>query len=219
MRIGRSCSESAIEIYIDISLRAATLLLTYKNDCNAALQICRKIVETDLQRRRPSRSFSTLIKAERYSEAITAYKRYADMLRNEFGLEPSSAVQEMARNMKRSLTVTSRPANGDLGVEAPREGAFICDRESFRSIATLEGRRISRSGKPLGSSPSIPSSATRASTRSRYSSTVQLCFAGDAVCQWSPGLILVLLSGIEKAGVAGVKKAQSGAGRQIRRCV
>lgn len=192
------------DMYIDISLRAATLLLTYKNDCNAALQICRKIVETDPYREEGHLALiSTPIKAERYSEAITAYKRYADMLRNEFGLEPSSAVQEMVRNMKRSLAVTSRPANGDLGVEAPREGAFICDRESFRSIATLEGRRISRSGKPLG----LITINTKLGDKSEHSdrdilSTVQLCLRrGDAVCQWSPGLILVLLSGIEKAGV------------------
>lgn len=196
------------DMYVDVSLRAAALLVACRHDHNAALHICRQIVETEPYREEGHQALiSALVEAERYSEAITAYKQYADMLRNEFGLEPSSAVQDIVRNMKNSMNSRGRGDSSELDIETPREGAFICDKESFRSIVTLEGRRINRSGKPLGLvAINTEQGSSGCSSHSVLSVAQQCLRRGDAICQWSPGLILVLLSGIEEAGVKIVSK-------------
>jgi pentatricopeptide repeat protein len=197
------------ELYVDVSLRAAELLTRCRKDYDSALRICRKALEIEPYREDCYHALiSTLIKAGHFSEAITAYKEYSEMIQQEFGLNPSPSIRNMIHHMRSSLVDTRLSGELAAGLEYDSDGAFVCDKASFKSIVTLEERRLDRHDRPLCLiSIDLEQSDCSEENSGKVLSLVRRCLRkGDAVCAWSPGRILVLLPTIEPAGVSVVTK-------------
>lgn len=131
------------ELYFQVALRAAELLIKHRKDFTTAAEMCRKALKKDPFREEFYHvGIQALILGERYIEAVNAYKKYSQLLMEEFQLEPSPTIQELVANMRENQTETLQP---QPHFES-EHGAYPCDQKVLHSILEAEQRRIVRSG-------------------------------------------------------------------------
>ncbi|NLS44622.1 MAG: hypothetical protein GX969_02605 [Firmicutes bacterium] len=178
------------EIYIDAALRLSELLAEM-GDKPGAVQVCRDALKRDVYREDLHyRVISYLVDLRRFSEATTQYYAYANMMRDEFGLEPSREALALFRKIQGDGQNGTGPGNkGSMS----KAGAFACDREVFESICHLECRRHKRSPKPVTLMMISLNSPCRAMETSYLNTVVSNLRRGDVVCKWDEKSIAVCL--------------------------
>ena len=141
-----SYREEYQELYFELILRSAKLLMEYRGDLQEAISILRSAVKKDEYREELYQmGIKFYILADRHVEAINLYKRYSKMLMDEFQLQPSHATQELIRQLHDHRERQEQVFSIDLALE-PTTGAYICDKETLTVILTAEKRRMSRGG-------------------------------------------------------------------------
>lgn len=89
------------EIFLDVSLRTAQLLLDEKNDPAGAIRTARAALAVDPYREELHQALLTsLIDAGRYTEATNHYRTLTRMLHDEFGLDPSPETQVLMQQLR-----------------------------------------------------------------------------------------------------------------------
>ena len=185
------------EMYVDVTLRLATLLAT-TGDVSEAVRVCRNALRRDPYREDLHYAImGHLLDAGRHNEATTQYHTYARMMKDEFGLEPSHearALYSMIQHNGQSLSaaVDDEDASG---------GAFVCHRELFESICQVERRRRDRSRQPVTMMMVSLIGRGVSEHACRYLSIVASSLRkGDVISQWDADKIAICLWGTEETG-------------------
>lgn len=188
------------ELFLQISLRAANLLIEYHNDYKQALQICRNAINKDPFREEIYQAgIEALILDQRYPEAMKLYRKYCQMLEDEFQLEPSRKIQALIAGMRRKAddrTATPVSSHG-----SPL-GALPCDRAALQSIYASELRRLSRTNSNFSilivtcseimqNTPSVSMIRDTLQQSLRHS---------DTICHYAPDMIVVFLPDTDLPG-------------------
>ncbi|SJZ30234.1 AfsR/SARP family transcriptional regulator [Selenihalanaerobacter shriftii] len=137
------------EIYLDITLKTASLLVNLKRNYTKAIQTCQEALEIDPYREELHQAImSYLIKDERYVEAAKKYQQYTKILYKDLGLRPSPKVQGI---FKKLSSLSNKEVNLLLNLsEKPKAlGPFQCNRQTFEMIYELELRKQRRSKRPF----------------------------------------------------------------------
>lgn len=134
------------ELFIDMALRAAKLVMQLQGNVSSAVRFCREALACDPYREEVYQALMThLIEAGHYAEAARQYRRVANLLRDEFGLEPSPETTALFEQMKRGLDGT---VNAEQAAEAAK-GPLVVDRATFDIIHSLFLRQQGRDGRPV----------------------------------------------------------------------
>jgi len=93
-----------------------------------------------------------LVKVNNYQAALVEYRKMTALFFNEFGVNPSSEITKLYRE----IIKTSKKVETDLNVirdslkeELQSEGAFLCEYEIFKDIYRLELRSKPRTGETV----------------------------------------------------------------------
>lgn len=191
------------EMYIDVTLRLATLLAA-TGDVSEAVRVCRNALRRDPYREDLYYAImGHLIEAGRHNEATTQYQAYAQMMKNEFGLEPSRearALYSMTQHSGQSLSAAMHDGEAS-------DGAFICHREIFESICHLESRRRDRDAQTVAK---MMVSLTGPGVKEHGDRYLQIVAGalrkGDVVSQWEPDKIAICLWNTEETGAKVVSR-------------
>lgn len=181
------------ELFFEISLRAAYLLMKYRHDYKRAFQICRQAVRKDPFREEIYQvGIEALILDQRFPEAMNLYRQYCQMLREEFQLEPSQAIQDLVNDIKHG---TNQSAIIETANTETTRGAFPCDSTILQSMFASEVRRLDRTKSNF--SILIVSCEERDQSGSKYRmifDTLQQSLRhSDMICQYAPDKIVAFL--------------------------
>ncbi len=134
------------ELYFEIILRSAELLMEHRGDLQGAIDILRSAVKRDPFREELYHmGIKFYILAERHVDAINLYKRYSKMLMDEFRLQPSQATQDLILHLQEQGPENGAASGSNLQAE-PITGAYVCNRETLQFILRAEQRRLERGG-------------------------------------------------------------------------
>lgn len=121
---------------------AAAASLRGAADSAAQLRLAQRMLDVDaLDETALAALVTALSVLGRPVEAVAAYTRYAERLQVELGVEPSSALRDLARNMTlapRALAATT--ARGPAPVAAPRPHDFVGRRAELAELEALLSR-------------------------------------------------------------------------------
>lgn len=181
------------ECFIDVTLRAAQLMMQLHGNVSSAVRFCHEALTHDPYREEVSQALMAhLIKAGRYAEAAKHYRHCADLLRDEFGLSPSPETTALFEQMRRRIGQPLNERNGQPS--AVDNEPLICDKATFDTIRNLYVRQQERDGRPVVVLEITPVGATvneklRASMRRTLCSVLR---RSDLMC-WDEGRARVLL--------------------------
>ncbi len=191
------------ELYFAAALRAAELL-TNSSAYDEAVQICRTALRRDHTR---EEFYQVIIKAlsgeHRYAEAVAYYRQCCQMLMREFQLEPNPYTQAIMSDVRKKMAASSQVIDLDFKDHEPT-GAYAADQAVFRAILRLEERKLERGGAAfflVVMSCDHTSNWALSQFQSAFRLIQRSLRKSDLVCQWSPNVILILLSGLDSAGL------------------
>ncbi|NLM39774.1 MAG: diguanylate cyclase [Firmicutes bacterium] len=181
------------EHYIEAALRTSRLLAEHKKEYKRAIRILRKALTIEPYREELHQVvIRYLLDSKRYPEAAAQYRICAEVLQEEFGLEPSAETRALLNRIRDTSDIK------DLvdGLEVcPSRGPLVCEPSVFESILQHERRRLERVGKPLTIvSISIKHKHGMSLAAERVLDVVtQTLRKGDVVCRLSGESVAVLL--------------------------
>ncbi len=141
-----SYREDYQELYFELILRSAELLMEHRGDLQGAIEILRSAVKKDQFREELYQmGIKFYILADRHVDAMNLYKRYSKMLMDEFQLPPSQATQALIRQLQERANDPESAYSVDPTVELTT-GAYVCDRDTLQIILRTEQRRLTRGG-------------------------------------------------------------------------
>lgn len=193
------------ELYFQVVVRCAELLINQRGDYQAAANLSRAALKKDPFR---EELYQTALKAlildQRFVKAMNLYKRYVQMLKDEFGLEPSPAMSDLIANMKERLTEASSPAQGS-------DGAYVCSRSVLQSFFETEQRRLMRTGEHFSVLVIGNNGASEQQFLQAFVLLQSLLRHSDMICRYAPTMIVILLpaTGALGAQIVSVKARQA----------
>lgn len=175
------------EVYFQVVVRAAELLIRQRGDFNEAVQLCRTALKRDPYREELYHAaLKALISGRRFVEAVNLYKQYVQMLQDEFGLEPSPAIVDLISKMKEGLDEASP-------VPKAPGGAYVCSRTVLRSFFETEQRRLQRTGNHFSALVIGNSEAGEQKFLQVFAVLQSLLRHSDVICHYAPTMIVVFL--------------------------
>jgi len=175
------------ELYFQVIVRAAELLITHRGDSQEALNLCRAALKKDPFREELyAAALKALIAGRRFMEALNLYKQYVKMLKDEFGLEPSPAVTDLINNMKESV----QRANAS---PKPVGGAYVCSRAVLQSFLETESRRLKLTGNHYSVLVVGNNGASEEQFLTAFTLLQSLLRDSDVICHYAPTMIVVLM--------------------------
>lgn len=195
------------EMYIDGTLRLASLLANEADDIGEAILVCRQGLRKDPYREDLYHALiGYLIDAGRYTEAATQYTAYARMMHEEFGLDPSREARALLERIHSGGRIDAH----ELAKAVPSRsgGAYVSDRAFFEGVCHLEGRRRDRSPEPV--TLMMVSVYGSKSMEESVDAAAALLRRGDVVCQWDGDKLGICLWGTDETGAKVV-------GRRVKR--
>ena len=175
------------ELYFQVIVRAAELLITHRGDSQEALNLCRAALKKDPFREELyAAALKALIAGRRFMGALNLYKQYVKMLKDEFGLEPSPAVTDLINNMKESV----QRANAS---PKPVGGAYVCSRAVLQSFLETESRRLKLTGNHYSVLVVGNNGASEEQFLTAFTLLQSLLRDSDVICHYAPTMIVVLM--------------------------
>lgn len=177
------------ELYFQVALRAAGLLINDRGDLQTAVELCRGALKKDpLREEFYQAALQALILDKRFVEAMNMYKQYVRLLQDEFGLEPSPAITALIVDMREAL---SQVSNG----EAPKrtEGAYVCSRAVLQSFFETEKRRLQRTGEHFSVLVIGNNGASEQHFLQAFVLLQSMLRHSDVICRYAPSMIVIFL--------------------------
>ncbi|NLZ51875.1 MAG: response regulator receiver protein [Thermoanaerobacteraceae bacterium] len=184
-------------LYIQSAL-ALVKLYQQKKEHDKCIKVCEQAIQIEPYEEELHISFiENLIGKGRITEAHNHYEVYTSMLYRQFGIKPTTELQQIYKLLKKS----GAELNGsELAENYPPDenstGAFYCDRNIFNSIYILERRRSERTGH-IVFVVSITVNENPGTFSDFRKSLVKSLRKGDVVTTWDSNVILVLLPKME----------------------
>ena len=181
------------EVYIQLILKASSLIVKLEGNYKQAAQLCHKGLKVDpYSNELYYNRILYLMEDRSYIKALQIYEEYRTLIFEEFGLNPGPEMEELLENINKRIEDRSKFLNllENSGFES---GAYCCSRNIFRSIYELEVRRQKRNNQSFTLIiVQIPKKDSEAS-QSDISAIKNRLRQGDAICLWSDDKILILL--------------------------
>lgn len=185
------------ELYFELILRSAELLMDYRGDLQAAIAILRSAVKKDQFREELYHmGIKFYILADQHVDAMNLYKRYSKMLMDEFQLHPSKATQELIQQLQDHRERQEPLYSMDL-TAGPTTGAYVCDRDTLQIILTTEQRRLTRGGNDF--SLLLIGSKQNRQMQTAFHILQRSLRSSDLISQYSDDHIIVFLPDTETA--------------------
>ncbi len=176
------------EVYIDIILRSSSLLINLSQNYNRAIELYQQALKIDPYRENIHYDIiNCLIKSGKKIEAQKKYRKYSNMMYEEFGLPPSPELADIMDEIDLEEAITLPDKNKCVG------GPFLCKKENFELILNLGIRRQERKKEPL---TLIIIKITNEEENIKEEIIVNLKNAlrkGDVVCVWNETQIIIHL--------------------------
>ncbi len=196
--------ETYREMYLE-TVAAAANILKEKKDHKGAVALLKAAISRDPFREELYQSaIENLIAADRYSEGMQLFKQCAEMLDEEFGLEPSEELRELVRKAKQPLSVLPKDLKAWVDGTANEVGAFICNAPMFESMVDVERRRLRRHKRPF-SLLSVTTKDEKAGEEMLHALQKALR-ESDVICQWRDGQVMALLPNTDELGASVVTR-------------
>ena len=190
-----SYREDYQELYFEVVVGYAELLMKQRDDLHAAIKILRDAVKRDPYR---EELYQTGIKAYilsgRSVDAINLYERYSKMLMDEFQLEPSQATKDLIVKLK-EMAIEKESSSIASGGADPRAGAYVCSRKELQFTLNTERRRLGRGGNnfALLLAANLQGSVLQGQLRTVFHILQRSTRNSDLICQFSANLVVLLL--------------------------
>jgi len=190
-----SYREDYQELYFEVVVGYAELLMKQRDDLHAAIKILRDAVKRDPYREELYQTgIRAYIQSERPVDAINLYEKYSKMLMDEFQLEPSLTTQNLILQLKdngieeEAVSVTS-------GTVEPTHGAYVCNRRALQFTLSTELRRLKRHGNNFAMvlAANLKGDDWHHQLRRVFHALQRSTRSSDLICQFSTNLIVLLL--------------------------
>lgn len=187
------------ELFFQVALRAAKLLMSHRKDYAEATALSRKALEKDPFREEFYQvGIQGLIQNNRYLEAMNLYNNYRELLYGEFGLEPSPAIQEVIAQIKQGRnSINNLPHTPTHFVQ----GAYIIGRSELQTLFETEKRRLRRTGSNFAIIIINTTETQEQGLSTKMFSILQRTLRhSDLICQFSPTTVVLFLPDTDAAG-------------------
>ncbi|NLJ81138.1 MAG: hypothetical protein GX335_08950 [Firmicutes bacterium] len=185
--------------YVELVLRTSSLLLDYQLDAKKAISICRRALKHEpYQEELHQTLIRSFISAGRLPEAIRHYNKYAQVLVDEFDLEPCLRTKALLQEIR---------SPGLKKETALQSTSPLCERPTFESVLGAEEIRLRRTKQPLAIlTISLDEFAANKHIPDILSVLDKTLRKGDLATQWSKRLIAILLLEADEKGAALVQE-------------
>jgi two-component SAPR family response regulator len=194
-------------LYLEAVFRL-TELLKNAGKHTEIIKVCEKAFQVEPFEEDLHLSFlRALLETGNQKQALCHYEYITGIFYREMGVKPSAALKNIYRRIKTAGPETDLAALQDDGEENDARGAFFCGPEVFRSLYSLEKRRMARTGQAVyvgllslsaaGSGGQPPEKLPEASER-LLAVLKNGLRRGDAVARWNKAQFSVLLPGLDQ---------------------
>lgn len=197
-----SARENCRNKYVDLALRTGRLMIDLRGDHRGTAKLCRETLEQDPYREELHQLLMRCLAAMgRLPEAIFQYNAYAKMLRDELDLEPNGKTKALLEEIKRNHKGLAVPASPGT------DSVMICEQAAFRTIVSLEQRRLERTKRPMTLlTIALDEMSTTRHLNDVLAAVTKSMRKSDVVTQWSKGLLTILLSETDQTGAGVVER-------------
>ncbi len=191
------------ELYIEMTLKVAKLEVELNQNYDEAIHICQRAMEFDPFREQLYQQIMNYqMEDGRFVEVAKTYKKYKEMLSEEFGLDPSPQAQKLYEELKNT---DESPFN--LMEENNRKhGAFICNSQTFKTLYELQLRQQERHGESFALMDININNKNNGNNDSILKLLSNSLRHGDVICQWDEDNICIQLFFVEEKIVDLVKR-------------
>lgn len=173
-------------------------LYQQKKDFEKSVKICERALQIEsYEEELHIRFMESLIGKGKTKEAQNHYELYTSMLYKQFGIKPTSELQQIYKLLKNNGAELSSGEAAELyPADENSTGAFYCDRNIFNSIFILEKRRSERTGQ-IVFIVSLTVNENTSIFNDFRKCLIKSLRKGDVVATWDNNTILVLLPKLE----------------------